>query len=155
MLSRSRSNLPSQLDFSFLSVPHLQSVVCAQVTGVDPEALVYTGSSSSNKEAWQEDERTCMKFNSNAPLSAVEKSTAYDVNIQDAGATKPDSNANVHELIALDGRYDPERVLRFKAPPKRFYRTFWRSISLRLLRQREQGTTLSFKSGPMPSRQVC
>jgi hypothetical protein len=61
-----------------------------------------------------------MKFNSYAPLSAAVKPTAYDVNMQDAGATEPDFNINVHELIALDGRYDPERVLRFMLHHKGF-----------------------------------
>ncbi len=30
--------------------------------------------------------------------------------------------------------YEPERVLATSAPPKRFFRTFWRSVTLRMLR---------------------
>jgi hypothetical protein len=33
----------------------------------------------------------------------------------------------------FDGKYDPDRVLRSMAPPKRFYMAFWRSAAYRLL----------------------
>ncbi len=43
-----------------------------------------------------------------------------------------------------ESRYDPERILPVPVPPTRFFRTFWRSIALRLLRhtETELATTL-------------
>ncbi len=43
----------------------------------------------------------------------------------------------------LDGMYDPVRILQSTAPPKWFFRTFWRSISLRLLNSNAD-TALTF-----------
>ena len=36
--------------------------------------------------------------------------------------------------------YEPVRLCSFAAPPKRFYRTFWRSVARRLLERQKQQT---------------
>jgi hypothetical protein len=37
--------------------------------------------------------------------------------------------------VGLDGKYAPWRISQSTAPPKKFFRTFWRSITWRLLQR--------------------
>ena len=64
-----------------------------------------------------------------ALLAAAEGSAARRADGADAGIIA----LSVKGRGQLDGLYDPERILLTTAPPKRFFRIFWQSISLRLL----------------------
>ncbi len=71
-----------------------------------------------------------------ALLAAAEASAARHADSLGAGGMElnmGDHGSTLHMQGALDGDCDAERVLPSTAPPKRFYRTFWRSTSLRLL----------------------
>jgi hypothetical protein len=85
-------------------------------------------------------------------LSAVaEKSAASRTDAVNPDVMMQNANGHVSMLErALDGMYDPERVLTNMAPPKRFHRTFWKSLSLRLLDQCAQSVWKSLK--PVPGR---
>ena len=64
-----------------------------------------------------------------AEALAARRADAEDAGIMDYAFNGPSST----EESALDGMYDPGRLMPSMAPPKRFYRTFWQSASLRLL----------------------
>jgi hypothetical protein len=73
-----------------------------------------------------------------ALVAAAEASAARRALALGAADMQLDMNAQVSTLqnqSAPIGWYHPGISLSSMAPPKRFYRTFWRSISLRLLDQ--------------------
>jgi len=83
-----------------------------------------------------------------ALLLAAEESAARRADALDAGVMELDESDSGPTLqSALDGLYDPERHLRMMAPPKRFYRISWESLSLRLLDRSAHSASL--KSGPL------
>ncbi len=46
----------------------------------------------------------------------------------------PSEKINVDTIRVLELiDYEPERIMRIKSPPKRFFRTFWRSMARRIL----------------------
>jgi hypothetical protein len=60
-------------------------------------------------------------------LAAYDAKIALRTHIKDDGDTM--------ELVGSStmNMYEPERISPSSAPPKRFFRTFWRSIALRML----------------------
>ena len=74
-------------------------------------------------------------------LAAAEAAAALLADAMDAGnvTTVQSSLAELH---------DPERILLSMAPPKKFYRTFWQSISLRLLHRWTQAARPSKSDSP-------
>jgi hypothetical protein len=132
------SRLPSQTDFTCLSVPHLQFESC-QHDATDHDAYSRGGSSSSVKSAEMEQD-PYVPVNYISPeacalLAAAEASAArcaeayMDASVVNIIANYPYSRM----LCEMDGYRDPQRTLTSMAPPKKFYRTFWRSIAMRLL----------------------
>ena len=112
-----RIDLPSQIDFSFLSVPESWHVAQAH-DYMDHDTLYDSGSSISRKAAIQEQD-VYVPVNYICPeayaLLATFNYQACDSERMDVDSCSPASTSTS------------------MAPPKRFFRTFWRSISLRLL----------------------
>jgi hypothetical protein len=142
VMSKVQSNLPSQIDFSFLSAPDLQSGACFEDAEMQLGESGHGGSSSSNKTVLH-DHDVCVPFSSISPeayalLAAAEAAAARRTVKRETRVMEIDASANVHgstRQIVSDGGYDPERVLPSMAPPKRYFRTFWRSVSFRLLQR--------------------
>ncbi len=133
-------HLPSQSRFASLSVPELQTVACAQ-DAMDHDAFSRSGSANSAKSALQ-DRDAYVPVNYISPeacalLTAAEISAARKADELDAGFQKDamDESSSSSVQSALFGLYDPERYLLSMAPPKKFYRIFWQTISWRLLDQ--------------------
>jgi hypothetical protein len=151
-----RCTLPSQIDFSFLSVPDFQPGACAQ-DAMDHDAFSRSGSSISEIAAMM-DQDAYVPVNYIGPeayalLAAAEASAARHAAAAESGVMELDVNSQGSTLqSALDEMYDPERVLTIMAPPKRFYRTFWLSVSLRLLER--WARTASPCGEPAPNRPV-
>ena len=124
MLANKSSMLPSQLNFRSLSLPDLQHVGCDQEIAF----LSIAGRSSSNKSALP---GLGVRVPASDPIS---KSTARQTDALEGDSM--DLDAPVSKITSeLDVVYEPERILPSMAPPRRFYRTFWRSVSVRLLRR--------------------
>ncbi len=69
-----------------------------------------------------------------ALLAAAEASAARRTEAFDADDTEHDMNGHGSTLqSASDGLLGPQCVSQSMPPPKRFYRLFWQSISVRLL----------------------
>jgi hypothetical protein len=143
----SNSVLPSQFTFNALSVRHLEPVTCPQ-HDMELDAIPPSGSTNSQKVVISYQDAVLHLTEAYALLAAAEASAALRADESDYQAM--DIEMNGHSLTlesALDGVYDPDRVLPSMAPPKRFYRTFWHSISLRLL-HRHSSAWFSSESGP-------
>ena len=137
----SSNTRPSQFDFSFLSVPDLQPVVCS-LDAMDHDAVSRSGSSDSAKSATPVQEAyvpvSYICPEAYALLAAAEASAARRADDMDAKGTTITVLDGAHGLgstlqSAMDGWHGPGSVLLKMAPPKRFYRTFWQSVSQRLL----------------------
>ncbi len=144
--------LPSQIEFSFLSVPEWPPVACAQ-DDLDFDASSRTKPNSQKATMLGLDKYVPVNYicpEAYAFLAVADASAARRADAIDTGATALDMRCNEPTLqSALDGMYDPERVSPSfhrneanqlvgspsMAPPKKFFRTFWRSISFRLLRR--------------------
>jgi hypothetical protein len=132
------SQLPSKTEINCLSVPHLQFEPC-QHDAMDHDAYSRCGISSSVESADMEQDPyvpdTYISSVACALLAAAEASAArcaeanMDASVVNLIANYPYSRM----LCATDGCRDPQRTLTSMAPPKKFYRTFWRSIAMRLL----------------------
>jgi hypothetical protein len=130
------SELPCQVGFSFLSVPDLQPVACT------PDALDHDASSANSNSVNSEKivRGPYVPVNYICPeayalLAAAEASAARRADDSNAGHMDIDANGNGggstlesswHRMI------EPERPVQSMARPKRFYRTFWKSVSARL-----------------------
>jgi hypothetical protein len=161
----SSDSLPSQIDFGYLSVPELHHVTLAHNT-VDHDAFSRSGSSSSVKSTSLEHDVSvhviCTSPELYAPLAIVEVLSVYHADAFDASGVRTVGRLDSTEdrfstrQILLDDMYDPARSFPSIAPPKKFFRTFWRSISLRLLhRQAHTVTQLSSKPDYAPIAQGC
>ena len=134
--------LPSQSDFGFLSVPDLQPGACAQ-DAMDHNAFSRGGSSSSQK-AERQGQDAYVPVNYISPdafafLAAAEASADHRAEALGSEGMELDASGHGTTLqSALDGLYNPERILLSFAPPKRFFRTFWRSIAFRLVHRHSQ-----------------
>jgi hypothetical protein len=71
-------------------------------------------------------------------LSMVElASAALAAEVSAASRTEDFDSENTEEnspQIDFEGRSDPVRTLPRTIPPRRFFRTYWRSVTLRLLK---------------------
>jgi hypothetical protein len=139
----SGNDLPSQTTFSFLSVPEWQHAACAQDAVMDHDAFSRCGSAKKHKAA-KADPDAYVPVNYICPevhalLLAAEASAARRAEVLDAEGMEQDMKGHVGMLQdVLDGRQDPALAVPRMAPPKRFFRTFWRSITHRLLHQLAQ-----------------
>jgi hypothetical protein len=124
------SALPSQNEFSCLSGPDIHNAV---VLDDAMELEVFSRCSSSHSTKGQSSPDLCSRHTveSAANLLGDVEFAASDIH-----AEVLDSDTAVSE-----GHFEPQRIPRTAStlPPKRFFRTFWRSITLRLLKtQRRQ-----------------
>ena len=135
--------LPSQIDFVFLSAP---DSVCAHnaMDTMDLETVSQSGSSVSDKaDGLQKDDYVPQNYISPevyALLAAAEASFALradkpgtDMDL-DCNDQEPTLQAQSEPIEQSDPDYGLPSTL--AAPPKRFYTTFWRSVTLRLMDQR-------------------
>jgi hypothetical protein len=133
---RKEYHLSSQIELS-RSIPHLQPESC-QHDAMGLDAFSRSGSSSSVKSAGMDrdpyvpvnyfSQETC------ARLAAAGESAARCADAMDASAVHLEATYRVSNTQSgLDGCFDPERTLPSMAPPKKFYRAHWLSISLRLV----------------------
>ncbi len=144
-------HLLSQTEFTCLSVPDLQ-FESSQHDATDHDAYSRGGSSSSVKSAAEEQDPyvpvNYIRPEVRALLAAAEASaarcaeTSMDTSVVNLIANYPHSRM----LCAMDGCSDPQRTLPSMAPPKKFFRTFWRSISMRLLHRWTQEAKSSLAS---------
>jgi hypothetical protein len=74
-------------------------------------------------------------------LAAAEAAAVFRADAMDAGNVK-----TIH--TSFSDLHDPERILLSMAPPKKFYRTFWQSVSLRLLHRWTQTAKPSISDAP-------
>jgi hypothetical protein len=124
----------SQIDFRSLSVPNLQPESCEH-DATESDSFSRCGSTESVKEATDQEPYVPMNYicpEAYALLVAAEESAARSADALDAGCY--DLDANDHCLTRnslLVGMSDSSIVP--LTPPKRFYRIFWQSVSLRLL----------------------
>ena len=130
-------HLPSQSGFASLSVPDLQPIACEQDV-MDSDAFSRCGSANSAKAA-QHDPGAYVPVNyisaeAYALLAAAEASAARKADALDAGALERDMHGSCSTLQSVVFElHDPARMLLCMAPPKKFYRIFWQSITWRLL----------------------
>ncbi len=76
-------------------------------------------------------------------LAATETAAARRTEVLDAEDSEYDSNCHGSTLqSAWDGFLGPHCVSQSMPPPKRFYRIFWQSISVRLLHRSDNAATL-------------
>ena len=145
------SRLPTQLGFSFLSVPDLPQVTSV-TDALDPFALPPSCKHVSKKGAG--DSYVPVNYicpEAYALLAAAEASAARHADAFNAGAINLDMHDHGSTMqSALDGGYEPERVLTRMAPPKRYFRAFWRSVSFRLLKRWADTAKQSRKPGASP-----
>jgi hypothetical protein len=127
-----RDDVLFQTDSCYLSVHNLQPVACAQDSTVN-DAFSRGGSANSEKEAMPDRDAYVpviyISPESYALLAAAETSAARRAPNQDAKVAECD------ESIFGSAWQEFGTVLSMAtmAPPKRYYTTFWRSITLRLL----------------------
>ena len=107
-----------------------------QLDPCDCESVSRSGSASSVKSEMflaNEEQSTYIPVN-----YISDEARAFILAYETAAARRGAAVGNVasHESIApiATDMYEPERILASFAPPKRFFRTFWQSISIRLLR---------------------
>ena len=68
-----------------------------------------------------------------AMIAAWEQSELNRQDVMDgSGSAAMTSAASLSGTLSLND-YEPMRICNFEAPPKRFYRTFWRSLARRIL----------------------
>ncbi len=124
-----RSALPSQVELFCLSIPYLQSVGSMND---DEEHEVFSRSGSAHSSKGQATAEQ-MTFEYTAAILAADA----DSYAHHAEHPHSDEAADCPSQIAWTNHFEPERKMQKRAaaqPPKRFFRTFWRSISWRLLR---------------------
>ena len=119
-------------------VPSLQPV-CAQgdVNPRQPNTTVAT----EDDVHWRENQQVnSIRSQACVLLAAPDSCAAHRADSLDSdGMDLDESDPSSTLQRAVDEKYDPERLspramLRMP-PPKRFYRTFWRSVARRLVRQ--------------------
>jgi hypothetical protein len=111
-----------------------------QHEAMDHDAFSRSGSSSSVKSAGM-DQDPYVPVNHISPeacirLAAAEEAAARCADAMDASVANLKAATTYRVSTthsALDGCRDPLRTLRCMAPPKKFYKNFWLSMSLRLL----------------------
>jgi hypothetical protein len=137
MPAENRPRLPSQIELNFLSVPEMQSETHLH-DAMDHDAFSRGGGSSSVKSA-SLDRDSYVLVNYISPeayalLAAAEESAARCADAMDVSVANLEaSNCDLTPQSAAEGCRDSLRTLTSMAPPRKFYRIFWQSMSLRLL----------------------
>jgi hypothetical protein len=138
---RMQVDRPSSLcqdDFDGLAVPDLQQDGCSQ-TLVDYEK--FAGSSDAAKSGKCAcDDYVPQNFIKDEVLqfiAAFERTTLQRAAIAQAG--------DAMETATGGEDFEPLRPLTDRAPPKRFYLTFWRSAAWRLVQQKQISAKIEFR----------
>ncbi len=133
-------SLPCQTGFSFLSVPDIQPV-CAQGVfnqAVDSRNLNCNVVIEENMN-WSANDEPFISPKSCGLVATADASAVHRADDLDADFMDLDVSDRPSTLEIVLEKYDPQRplprALLKMAPPKRFYRTFWRSVARRLVRQ--------------------
>ncbi len=133
----SPSNEPNQ--FRIFPVLDQQPVECSH-DDMDHDLFPCSSGRSESENAEMLERNAYVPVNYISPdacalLAAAEASAARRADALDAGVMELDVNGSGVPLqSALNGCSDPERVLCLSmAPPKRFYRRVWESMSMQLL----------------------
>jgi hypothetical protein len=148
MQSSMSETLPCQIDFGFLSLPEFQQFSGSQ-DGEENDAFSRSGSSNISRSGSSNSQKAASQVqiqdayvpvnyispDASAFLIAAEITAARHAEAVDTGVLEFEVNGLGPERI-LDGFYDPERAVPNMPPPKKFFRTFWQSISHRLLNRR-------------------
>ena len=142
-------SLLTQGSFSFLSVPNFQPLSCNR-DGTNQDEAFYSGSPC--KERMPD-------LNKYVPLNYISpEAYAFLLSAEASAARRAEERDDVVAAMESDA-HDPESNLQNALagwqspslpPPKKFYRTFWHSISLRLLRQRARVLLLSSRPATVP-----
>jgi hypothetical protein len=130
--------LPTQIGFAYLSVPELQPAACVS----DEQTACALGNreyGSKSLKAETCDMDSYVPVNNISPeayaLLAAKSVICCHVDTSNMRHNEITLNGSSSTSLASDEIYDPERTVQILEPPKRFYRTFWRSASHRLLRR--------------------
>ena len=124
--------------FSWLSIPDRQHIGFMEesLDQCDCEPLFRSGSSGSSKA-----DTVAELQQSYTPVNFIsDEARALIIAYENAAKRRADElvvgNVGSHEsiLASTTDTYEPERIMANPAPPKRFFRTFWLSITLRMLR---------------------
>ncbi len=121
------AHLPSQ-EFSCLSVPNPHSVFPHR----DPFPATEDYALKSDRDI------LLKEIVPYVPLNYINNEAYALLAAYEAQAAHHEVSDNVGEsmdlvVLSTSNMYEPERIMRRLAPPKRFYRTYWRSISRRML----------------------
>ncbi len=123
-----------------LSMLHATNVDSAQYDAMDCEANSH-GEASDTEKGITPDRGAYMPVNyicdeAYALLTAYTTSSVPHAHESDASGMEIDVNAqDLTVQSALGELYDPVRCLSTIDPPKKFFRTFWKSVSNQLLRR--------------------
>ena len=135
--------------FRFLSVPDFQPISCNR-DGTNHDEVFYSGSPCKERMVLPD-------LNKYVPLNYINpeayaflvsaEASAARCAEERAAAMESDADGSGTNLSqnALTGWQSPSMP-----PPRKFYRTFWHSISLRLLRQRARVLLLSSRPATVP-----
>ena len=128
------SHLALQVEFSCLSVPDLQDVVTMD-EAMEQEVFSRTGSSHSSKGPSAVHQCPFATLQSAAAILAVSNAHHEEHISQD--------QEEQSLLISSTNYFEPERIIRASTAraPRRYFRTFWRSITLRLLQHARPKST--------------
>ena len=122
--------MSSQVEFSCLSVPKIQNI-CFEDDNMELDVFTRSGSSLSAKDQSLSEQGAMHSIGDAAYMD-------YSAEISMSGHKQDKESAVSDERMSQadwEGRFDPVRTKRTatKIPPRRFPRTFWRSVTLRLL----------------------
>ena len=138
-----RQELASQIHFGYLSVPYMQSDDARAQEAMNNNAFSCSGSAKSPKSASIQGLYVPVNYISPevyALLAAAEASATRraESGNADADCMMPSGNRQgASPEITMESVYDPRSyAAQGVAPPKKYYRTFWKSISQRLLLRR-------------------
>ncbi len=125
-----RPTLPSQVEFSCLSAPDIQNIYFED-DNMELDVFTRCGSSFSSKDQ-PLSQQGVMPSIGNATYIDESAKISMSGHEEDTGPALPDERMS---QAAWEGRFDPVRTRRTATniPPRRFPRTFWRSVTLRLL----------------------
>jgi hypothetical protein len=123
-----RSALPSQVEFSCLSVPDFHVVDSGQ-DAMELDVFSRCSSTHSTKG------HNPAEYNADATVVSAAAALASAA-VSDPSYTQYLDNVVSHECSPSVSRFDPERFPRTISahPPRRFSRTIWRSLTLRLVK---------------------
>ena len=93
-----------------------------------------------------EDTYVPVNFIPDAVIAMIQKWETSELRKQDcmdvSDPTGINRVASAEDLMLRPEDYEPIRILREVAPPKRFYRTFWRTVTHKLLQREEESESV-------------